>query len=350
MSVKPAKIQFNGGELSPWLEGRTDIAKYDKTAKLCRNFIPLTEGSMKRRGGSRFVAQTPEATAVVFSIQTVPVDAEVLINGTALNTLEVALGDTVNYEVSARGYVTASGQITVTKDITLNVVLVSLTKRCRLSIEALPMQAVVKIAGYERNIYYGVKGENVPVTVYCDNCSFRSEVIKLDTGLHYAIILEPETDDSCSYGDWGVPLCFVSCSAYGHNALRKKCFLIKFTNGYLPIIFDAEADGPGAEDVDENLFIYNTTDGYNAVFCAAAGGNYLAVICYDKKMIYYRDLAGNILAVFKTEKNGCQTWALDDDSKPATVYKFYDGYLVNKTIKVHYKGNLVWSMKGRKNG
>ena len=45
MSIKPEKVQFNGGELSPWLEGRTDIAKYDKTAKLCRNFIPLAAAS-----------------------------------------------------------------------------------------------------------------------------------------------------------------------------------------------------------------------------------------------------------------------------------------------------------------
>ena len=33
MSLKPAKGQLNGGELSPWLEARTDISKFDKTAK-----------------------------------------------------------------------------------------------------------------------------------------------------------------------------------------------------------------------------------------------------------------------------------------------------------------------------
>ena len=65
MEMKPAKVQFNGGELSPWLEGRVDFAKYDKTAKLCRNFIPISEGSLKRRGGTRFVAFTPEEETVV---------------------------------------------------------------------------------------------------------------------------------------------------------------------------------------------------------------------------------------------------------------------------------------------
>ena len=62
MSIKPAKVQFNGGELSPWLEGRTDIAKYDKTAKLCRNFIPMAEGSLKRRGGTLSLIHISEPT------------------------------------------------------------------------------------------------------------------------------------------------------------------------------------------------------------------------------------------------------------------------------------------------
>lgn len=350
MSVKPAKIQFNGGELSPWLEGRTDIAKYDKTAKLCRNFIPLTEGSLKRRGGSRFVAETPETTAAVFSIQTSPVDAKILINGMMQNSLEVALGDTVNYEVSAQGYVTASGQVKVTKNITLDVVLVSLAKRYTLSIETTPVNAVVKIAGYERNTYDGIKGEEVPVVVYCDNYTLKSETIKLDTELDYTISLTAETDDICSYGDWGDPLCFVSCSAYGHDKLQKKCLLIRFTNGYLPVLFDADSDAPDASDVDENLFIYEATDQYNAVFYSATGENCLAVIHRNEQMIYYHDLEGNILAVFEVKKDGCPIWQIDKEKQPATCYKFYDGYLVNKTIKVHYKGNLIWSMKGRNNG
>ena len=153
MSVKPAKIQFNGGELSPWLAGRIDIAKYDKTARLCRNFIPLIEGSLKRRGGSRFVAETPETSEVTFTIQTVPFDAKVLINGMVLNSLKVACGDMVNYEVSADGYETVSGQICVTKKMSLNVVLVSMTERFVLTVDAVPDDAVVKIAGCERNVY-----------------------------------------------------------------------------------------------------------------------------------------------------------------------------------------------------
>lgn len=350
MSVKPAKIQFNGGELSPWLEGRTDIAKYDKTAKLCRNFIPLTEGSLKRRGGSRFVTETPDFSAVTFSVQALPVDAKILINNLELNSLDVALGDTVTYEVSAQGYVTVSGQMTVCRNTTIEVALVSLTERCKLIVDALPLQATVKIAGYERNVYYGVKGEKVPVTVFYDNCTLKSELIQLDTGLHYTIILMSETDQTYNYGDWGVPLCFVACSAYGKKTPQKKCFLVRFSNGYLPIIFDAQADGPKDDDVDENLFIYSDGEGYNSVFCDEDGENHLAVISRCGNLIYYEDDSGQILAAFDSRENDDESWQIDEENRPAATYKFYDGYLVNKTVKVHYKGKLVWSMKGRKNG
>ena len=90
MSIKPEKVQFNGGELSPWLEGRTDIAKYDKTAKLCRNFIPLAEGCLRRRGGTRFVSFTLDEQEVMFKVITNPVDAIVIINGQERNSVFVA--------------------------------------------------------------------------------------------------------------------------------------------------------------------------------------------------------------------------------------------------------------------
>ena len=351
MSVKPAKVQFNGGELSPWLEGRTDIAKYDKTAKLCRNFIPLTEGSLKRRGGSRFVAQTPEVSAVTFSVQAKPIDAKILINNLEQNSLDVAVGDTVSYEVSAKGYETISGQVVVGRNTTIEVALISLTERCKLTVEALPYGATVKIAGYERNVYDAVKGEKVPVTVFCDNCTPKSEIFTLDTGLQYTVILMPESDDNCNYGDWGVPLCFVCCSAYGKKMPQKKCFLIRFTHGYLPVIFDADAEGPNDDDVDESLFIYDENDGYNALYCDDNGENHLAVIQRSGELIYYENRDGDILAAFDIgKKNDSICWQTDEENKPAIVYKFYDGYLVNKTVKVQLNGKAVWSMKGRKNG
>ena len=69
MAVKPALTQFNGGEISPQLEGRTDWDKYNYSAKLCKNFIPLVEGSLKRRGGTHFVALRKQLGQITLNIK-----------------------------------------------------------------------------------------------------------------------------------------------------------------------------------------------------------------------------------------------------------------------------------------
>lgn len=60
MSIRTQVLQtnFTAGELSPQLEGRTDLAKYFNAAKTIENFYVLPYGGAKRRAGSRFVAET----------------------------------------------------------------------------------------------------------------------------------------------------------------------------------------------------------------------------------------------------------------------------------------------------
>ncbi len=53
---------FNAGELSPELEGRTDLDKYGKGAKRIENFIVHPEGGAHRRPGTRFVADAAATT------------------------------------------------------------------------------------------------------------------------------------------------------------------------------------------------------------------------------------------------------------------------------------------------
>lgn len=48
------KYNFNGGELSPLLDGRVDFPKYVSGAKLLQNFIPTIYGPMIRRSGTHF--------------------------------------------------------------------------------------------------------------------------------------------------------------------------------------------------------------------------------------------------------------------------------------------------------
>ena len=49
---------FNTGELSPRLSARLDFAKYKSGVELLENLIPLPEGGIQRRAGTRYVAAT----------------------------------------------------------------------------------------------------------------------------------------------------------------------------------------------------------------------------------------------------------------------------------------------------
>lgn len=55
--ASPIRSAFNAGELSPLVEGRVDVAKYQNGTRVCENFIPSVQGPAVRRPGTRFVAE-----------------------------------------------------------------------------------------------------------------------------------------------------------------------------------------------------------------------------------------------------------------------------------------------------
>jgi len=351
MSIKPAKIQFNGGELSPWLAARTDIAKYDKTAKLCRNFIPLTEGSLKRRGGTCFVAKTPETSRwAILVINPSPKHADVFINNVKTNVLTVECGDTVFYEVHAKGYAAVSGKVTVVANTTLEIKLVSYLKRHTLTIVTAPNAAVVKINGVARKTYEASENEEVCYIAYENYCLPQTGklILKEDKTLH--LTLAADTQETYDYGDWGELLAFISCSFYGCAEALKKCFLIRFENGYLPILFDAKLKAPTDEDFKQSCFVFDNRQGFNALYQTSEGAEALAVIRLTDDGVFYDDLEGKALfgIDFKRLKN-CGLAAENQDSFEA-VFSHYDGYLTRGGVKVCYDGVIVWTLKGRNNG
>lgn len=58
----PAFTSFNSGELSPLMEGRIDFAKYQTGCYKLLNFVPTVQGPVRRRQGTRFVAETKDST------------------------------------------------------------------------------------------------------------------------------------------------------------------------------------------------------------------------------------------------------------------------------------------------
>lgn len=51
----PIQTSFNGGEMSPEMDGRVDLAKYAASAHVMENFMPLIQGPAKKRSGTKFI-------------------------------------------------------------------------------------------------------------------------------------------------------------------------------------------------------------------------------------------------------------------------------------------------------
>lgn len=56
------QASFTGGELSPSLYGRVDLAKYGTSLKTCRNFIVQLYGGVRNRAGTKFLAEVSDST------------------------------------------------------------------------------------------------------------------------------------------------------------------------------------------------------------------------------------------------------------------------------------------------
>ena len=63
-AVKASLIQtsFNAGEFSPFMEGHIDLEKRASAGLLIQNLIPLKQGPLVRRGGTRYVADVKTST------------------------------------------------------------------------------------------------------------------------------------------------------------------------------------------------------------------------------------------------------------------------------------------------
>lgn len=60
MKAPLIRLNFNGGELSPFLDARIDFPKYSSGCKEMTNFVPTVYGPMTKRPGTRFVEDLGE--------------------------------------------------------------------------------------------------------------------------------------------------------------------------------------------------------------------------------------------------------------------------------------------------
>lgn len=210
MAIKPALNQFNGGEISPQLEGRFDWQKYNYSAKLCKNFIPTVEGYLKRRGGSHFVALKKGITESTFKFlvrteshndtPTLKLNGEIVtltntggqyFMSDTWETEEYTYkdGDRISYEASATGYITKSGVLTVSdkqQNFTINIVKPS-SITATVTFVA-PTGTTITLNGTVRNSITDYLGTTVNYSATYQNSTITGSVIIDGDKTYYLVI------------------------------------------------------------------------------------------------------------------------------------------------------------------
>lgn len=64
MGISIMQPSFGGGEISPTLAGRVDVARYQISLKTCKNFLIMAHGGARNRPGTKFVDETRNSEAV----------------------------------------------------------------------------------------------------------------------------------------------------------------------------------------------------------------------------------------------------------------------------------------------
>lgn len=211
MVMKPGLINFNGGEVSPKLEGRVDWAKYSSSARVCRNFIPLVEGGLKRRSGSHFVALAKGVVKAAFKfVVATGAEGDVPALSVGGKTAELAKregeavwetdlmtyleGETVVYTASCNGYVTKTGAIAVAagqEDV--NIVLAKPSENdVTIKIVVFADDVAVRLNDVERREFTGKNGDAVTWIISYGGASASGSIILTENRTYFAFMKNEE--------------------------------------------------------------------------------------------------------------------------------------------------------------
>lgn len=114
--LKELKGSFVGGQVSPELQNRIDLEKFNTFLKEAKNTKIKPEGGISNRAGTVFIGNSKEAT-LRLTIN-VNVSATIIINGVEYSSVttksvDLDIGSEYTYSVSAEGYDEKSGSGTI---------------------------------------------------------------------------------------------------------------------------------------------------------------------------------------------------------------------------------------------
>jgi len=122
--LKELKGSFVGGQVSPELQNRIDLEKFNTFLKEAKNTQIKPEGGISNRAGTVFIGNSKDAT---FRLTiNANVTATIIINGTpyenvTTKSVDLEVGSEYTYSVSAVGYDTKSGSGTVNENKVIDV-------------------------------------------------------------------------------------------------------------------------------------------------------------------------------------------------------------------------------------
>lgn len=65
MTISAMQVSFTGGEWSPSLHARVDLAKYASAVRTCKNFVVHPHGGVSNRAGTQFIAEVKDSSKTV---------------------------------------------------------------------------------------------------------------------------------------------------------------------------------------------------------------------------------------------------------------------------------------------
>lgn len=134
-----------------------------------------------------------EIPKYTFTIVPTPNNAVVTINGDTIKSITAVAGTEINYEVSADGYVSENGTLTLTENKTINVTLSAIPKYT-FTINATPSDAIVLINGVQQSSITAYENTNIEWSVVAEGYSPQSGKLVLVENTTLDVVLEVEVE------------------------------------------------------------------------------------------------------------------------------------------------------------
>lgn len=193
--IKDLKGSFVGGRVSPTLQNRIDLQKFNTWLKEAKNTKIQPEGGISNRAGTIFVGKAKaETLRLTFNIN---VSATVTINGISKTGTSVyfdlARGSIYEYTVNSAGYKAEEGTVYLSENKVVSVTLEEDSTPCTLTITCETTGATVKINNVEQLSYTGVVGEEVSWEVSKEGYKTEKGKVILTEDIEIPVTLEEVT-------------------------------------------------------------------------------------------------------------------------------------------------------------